>query len=415
MLRKSARYALRAGLGTCVVGALSFAGTATAMAAPPPNTHPGSHGPGWRVSFWPSGPQARHGREVMVGTIANAPGAAAPTSFTMNVATTGGSTTLVTVNLSTTTALDEPGVSSPSLSDIVTGDQVQVSGTRDASGMVDATSVTVPLVRQSGTVLSAPGSAAPTIFAMDVAGTTGTTLVTVNVGTTTTFTEPGVSSASLADILAGDQVQVTGAPDSTGVVDATSVTVPLARISGTVVTAPGSIAPTNFSISVSGTGGTTMVTVDVVTTALNEPGVSAPALGNILAGDQVQVTGTQDGTGVVDATSVTVPLVTQTGTVVTAPEPTAPTGFTMNLAGTGGTTLVTVEVTTTTTVNGPGTGSASLSDILAGDQVQVTGAQDGTGMVNATSVAISPTTVSPTPAGTGHSGFGGHGGHRHHG
>jgi hypothetical protein len=199
------------------------------------------------------------------------------------------------------------------------------------------------------------------------------------------------------------------------VVDATSVTVPLARISGTVVTAPGSIAPTNFSISVSGTGGTTMVTVDVVTTALNEPGVSAPALGNILAGDQVQVTGTQDGTGVVDATSVTVPLVTQTGTVVTAPEPTAPTGFTMNLAGTGGTTLVTVEVTTTTTVNGPGTGSASLSDILAGDQVQVTGAQDGTGMVNATSVAISPTTVSPTPAGTGHSGFGGHGGHRHHG
>jgi hypothetical protein len=251
----------------------------------------------------------------------------------MNVATTGGSTTLVTVNLSTTTALDEPGVSSPSLSDIVTGDQVQVSGTRDASGVVDATSVTVPLVGQSGTVISAPGSAAPTSFTIDVAGATGTTLVTVNVGTTTTFTEPGVSSTSLADILTGDQVQVMGAPDGTGVVDATSVTVPLARISGTVVSVPGSTAPTNFTISVSGTGGTTMVTVDVVTTALNEPGVSAPALGNI----------------------------------------------------------------------------------LAGDQVQVTGAQDGTGMVNATSVTISPTTVPPTPARTGHSGFGGHGSHRHHG
>jgi hypothetical protein len=251
---------------------------------------------------------------------------------------------------------------------------------------------------------------------MDVTGPTGTTLITVNVGTTTTVTEPGVSSPSLTDILAGDRVQVTGAPDGTAVVDATSVAVPLARVAGTVISVPGSTAPTSFTISVTGAGGTTMVTVDVVTTALDEPGVSAPTLADILAGDQVQVTGAQDGAGILDATSVTVPLVTQTGTVATAPEPTAPTGFTINEAGTGSSTsLVTVEVATTTTLGGPSGGSVSLSDILAGDHVQVTGTQDGTGMVNATSVTLAPTAVSSTPARTHLGGFGDHGGHRRHG
>ena len=46
---------------------------------------------------------------------------------------------------------------------------------------------------------------------------------TVNVRHTTTVTQPGVSSPSLTDILAGDRVQATGAPDGPAVVDATSV------------------------------------------------------------------------------------------------------------------------------------------------------------------------------------------------
>lgn len=48
--------------------------------------------------------------------------ATAPTFFTMNVTGAGGTTTLVTVNMATTTTLNAPGTSSPSLSAILAGD-----------------------------------------------------------------------------------------------------------------------------------------------------------------------------------------------------------------------------------------------------------------------------------------------------
>jgi len=59
----------------------------------------------------------------------------------MDVAGLGGTTTLVTVNVATTTTLNEPGVSSPSLGAILAGDQVQVSGTQAGTNTVNATSV----------------------------------------------------------------------------------------------------------------------------------------------------------------------------------------------------------------------------------------------------------------------------------
>jgi hypothetical protein len=81
----------------------------------------------------------------------------------------------------------------------------------------------------------------------------------------------------------------------------------------------------------------------------------------------------------------------------------------MDVTGAGSTTtLVTVNVATTTTLNEPGTTSPSLAGILAGDQVQVFGTQDGTNTVNATSVTV-------VPANSGHGRFGGHGGRGGHG
>jgi hypothetical protein len=98
--------------------------------------------------------------------------------------------------------------------------------------------------------------------------------------------------------------------------------------------------------------------------------------------------------------------------VVTTPAATAPTTFTMDVTGAGSTTtLVTVNVATTTTVNEPGASSPSLAGILAGDQVQVSGTQDGTNTLNATSV-----TAVPANSGRGrHGRFGGHGGRGGHG
>ena len=98
---------------------------------------------------------------------------------------------------------------------------------------------------------------------------------------------------------------------------------------------------------------------------------------------------------------MTVPLARETSTVLTAPGGFAPTSFVIDVAGTGGTaTLVTVDVATTTTVNGAGATSTSLAGILSGDQVQVSGAQDGLGMVDATSVTLS-TGTAPSPTTTG--------------
>ena len=164
-------------------------------------------------------------------------------------------------------------------------------------------------------------------------------------------------------------------------------------------------------MNLAGTGGTTtIVTVDVpTTTTLSEPGFSPPALVNIVAGDQVSVAGTQAGYNTLVATSVRLPAVRESGTVVTAPGATAPTTFTMNVAGTGSTaTLVTVDVSTTTTLSEPGTSSAPLGTILAGDQVQVAGTQGGTGTVGATSVKL-------VPVSSGYGSYGGHGGYGHGG
>jgi hypothetical protein len=58
-----------------------------------------------------------------------------------------------------------------------------------------------------------------------------------------------------------------------------------------------------------------------------------------------------------------------------------------------------------------GVNSPSLSGILAGDQVQVSGTQDGTNTVNAASVA----TVPANSGRGGHGRFGGHGGRGGHG
>ncbi|MGA3221040.1 MAG: hypothetical protein ABSE77_18520, partial [Acidimicrobiales bacterium] len=70
------------------------------------------------------------------------------------------------------------------------------------------------------------------------------------------------------------------------------------------VPAPGTSAPTMFTI----TTGDPSTTVDVdvsATTTFWEPGQSSPGLGGIMVGDQVVIIGTDDGTDTtIDATSV---------------------------------------------------------------------------------------------------------------
>jgi hypothetical protein len=126
-----------------------------------------------------------------------------------------------TVDVSTTTAFVEQGVSAPTFADVCVGDRTGSIGTV-SSGTFTATVVFVappppPEPRfVSGTVTSVNGT--DTAGTCGTAGSTGsfvlnalhTTAVTVDVSTTTTFSEHGVTSPTFANVCVGEHVGAVG-------------------------------------------------------------------------------------------------------------------------------------------------------------------------------------------------------------
>ena len=108
-------------------------------------------------------------------------GIVASTTPTFTITTTNPAAT-VTVNLSATTTYTEPGFSPPSLTDIMVGDRVLVSGNQDGTNTVNATSVYLPPAMEAGTVASTTPTFTITI------GDPAT--VTVNLSSTTTYRSP---------------------------------------------------------------------------------------------------------------------------------------------------------------------------------------------------------------------------------
>ena len=244
----------------------------------------------------------------------------------------------------------------------------------------------------TGVVATGPGDSAPTTFAI----TTGdpSTTVTVDVSATTTFGEPGQSSPGLGGIMVGDQVVVFGADDGTDTtIDATSVEVPPARDTGTVLT-------TSPSFTITTGDPSTTVTVDrAANITYREPGFSSPGLANIMVGDHVLVSGTQDGAGTVTATSVYLPPGMDAGTVLT----TSP-SFTITTGDPS--TTVTVTPAANITYREPGFSSPGVDNIDIGDRVIVFGTQEGADAVTATSIDLPRATefgtvaASPAPTST---------------
>jgi uncharacterized membrane protein YgcG len=216
-----------------------------------------------------------------------------------------------------------------------------------------------------------------------------------------------VTSPGANDVLAGEQVVVSGRGAGTGTIDARSVRIPAAEVTGTVSSPPASASGTVTLIGTSSTiallNDTAVIAaldVSPTTTAYRDPGVSSPSYLNVLTGEQVVVTAVQTGTTTVDATSVRIPAVQVKGTVATTPLPSS-TGFT--LTGTSSTIPILNDTTVTITV----TGSTKYSErrmrsatVQSGDQVTVTATQSGTTTVQATLVQITP------PRGYGHGGGG---------
>ena len=198
----------------------------------------------------------------------------------------------------------------------------------------------------------------------------GATL-TVEVSSATAYREPTVRRASVADVLAGDKVRVVGTEPTPGTLDATLVLVPAVRAAGTVA----SVGTSSFVLTL--TAGT--LTVDVSSaTVYREPTVHRASFADVLAGEKVAVTGTQAGTGTINATTVMVRLAVRAGRVASLTVG----GFTLTTAKG---VSITVNVSSSTKFKGPKGTSPSVS---VGDQVRVIGTDGVSGTLNAVSVMV---------------------------
>jgi hypothetical protein len=137
--------------------------------------------------------------------------------------------TIVTVDVTSSTTYKDQGVTSPSFANVTTGEMVSVEGTT-TSGVVTATSVFIGFgfgsfgpgtpPAAAGTVESV-GTNSSGINFFTVKGHDGT-IVTVDVTSSTTYKDQGVTSPSFANVTTGEMVSVEGTTTS-GVVTATSV------------------------------------------------------------------------------------------------------------------------------------------------------------------------------------------------
>ncbi len=154
--------------------------------------------------------------------------------------------------------------------------------------------------------------------------------------------------------------------------------------------APGQARRHAFAGTVSSASGESFVlltakgatlTVDVSpSTTYREPRVGRGTMPEVMAGDKVRVVGTEPTPGTLVATLVLVPAVRAVGTVASVGKG----SFVLTL--TAGT--LTVDVSSATVFREPTVRSASFADVLAGEKVAVTGAQAGTGTIDATRVMV---------------------------
>lgn len=234
-----------------------------------------------------------------------------------------------------------------------------------------------PLV--SGTVSSAPSSATGSFTLLAHGGTTWT----VDLSTSTTYAEPGVSSLGYSSVAVGDEAAVDGTSAGSDTVDATSVwLVQRPVVVGTVATAP---SGATGSFTVTAHGGTTW-TVDLTgSTSYTERGVASPTYSSVAVGDGVVVFGSSTGTDTVSASAVSIMVrAAVVGTVATAP--TSATGSFTVTAWKART--VTVDLTGSTGYTERGVTSPGFSAIGVGDEVVVYGTSAGTDVVSASSVVI---------------------------
>ena len=223
------RRGVRVTTAAAVALALALSGGAVAGASSttPGSTSTSSSGtPGWGAR-----PPGGGCPPVAVGTVKTV----GDDTFTL----TDQSGTTVTVDVSSSTTYRDPGVTSPTIANVTVGEHVAVFGT-ERSALVNATSVAIgdpPAGGKggpggSGHTGGPPGAGGSPPVAVGTVKTVGDdtftltdqsgTTVTVDVSSSTTYRDPGVTSPTIADVTVGEHVAVFGT-ESSAVVTATSV------------------------------------------------------------------------------------------------------------------------------------------------------------------------------------------------
>jgi hypothetical protein len=231
---------------------------------------------------------------------------------------------------------------------------------------------------------------------------------TVDVTTTTTFSEPGVSSQTFADLCVGDWAAAAGTTAGS-TVTATQVWFSAPRVSGSVLSVDGGTTP-GTSCGVADSGGTFTVqgwktsspvwTVAVgVGTTFYEWGVSPATFADLCVGDSAGATGTLTGLDALTATKVRISSTRVSGSVLSVNGATTP-GTSCGSAGSAGSFTVqgwksssavwTVTVGSGTTFTEGKKSSASFANVCVGVWVAAAGTTSG-GTLAATSVVIRET------------------------
>ncbi len=224
-----------------------------------------------------------------------------------------GSAGQISVQVGPSTRYQEPATPGAGLSGVRTGDVVAVKGA-NASGTLTAKWVSVPEARLVGAVLQ--GSTATSLLltatASDLPGLPAP--VTVQLGATTRYDEPGVANPGATAIAVGDVVRVQGAQQGGGQVMALRLQLPLVRAAGLV----GSVGTDSFELTATGSTlgegwpssalAVPVLTVDVSNSTRFTGRLARSSTGTLPVGvgDRVQVWGTQAGTGTLDALRVVV-------------------------------------------------------------------------------------------------------------
>ncbi|MGA2806385.1 MAG: hypothetical protein ABSF89_18715 [Acidimicrobiales bacterium] len=240
-------------------------------------------------------------------------------TFTLTVAE-GRATT--TVDVTATTTYTDSAVTSPTFANVCVGNDVGALGTF-SSGTLTATSVEIVLPPQAnvqGIVASVGGSSTADLCvtsnteSFTVVGGRSLSITTVNLSSTTTYSDAAVTTPSYTDICVAGYVKALGALAS-GTLTATSVAIlprPPVQAQGIVASVGGSSTAGTCLSSGTGTftlvGGNPLAITNVAvtsTTTYKDHAVTTPSYGDVCVGSHLDATGALS-SGTLTASSISI-------------------------------------------------------------------------------------------------------------